>query len=82
MARATITCKGQITIPKSIRDQLRLRSGDRVDFSVSENGDAILSHVEKSAEDVFGLLSSPGRKSISTREINNRLKKAIKKRFT
>lgn len=82
MAKATVTSKGQITIPKSIRDQLRLHSGDKVDFYVSENGDAILRLVAKNAEDVFGLLSSPNRKSLSTREINHRLKKAIKEKFT
>ena len=32
MGRAKITSKGQITLPKDIRDQLGLESGDEVEF--------------------------------------------------
>jgi len=33
MATATLTSKGQITVPKEVRDQLHLSTGDRVAFS-------------------------------------------------
>ena len=32
MVTATLTSKGQVTIPKPVRDSLRLRTGDRVAF--------------------------------------------------
>ena len=35
---STITSKGQVTIPKKVRERLRLRSGDRLDFRVAEDG--------------------------------------------
>ena len=38
MATATITSKGQITIPATIRKALDLQSGDRVDFMVEDTG--------------------------------------------
>ncbi|MBW1809490.1 MAG: AbrB/MazE/SpoVT family DNA-binding domain-containing protein [Deltaproteobacteria bacterium] len=38
MAAATLTSKGQITIPKEIRDALGLESGDRVAFRLREDG--------------------------------------------
>ena len=38
----TLTSKGQVTIPKHIRDALRLRPGSAVDFSVNGEGQVIL----------------------------------------
>ncbi|NBC49457.1 MAG: AbrB/MazE/SpoVT family DNA-binding domain-containing protein [Gammaproteobacteria bacterium] len=35
--QATITSKGQITLPKALRDRLQLAPGDRVDFIVEAN---------------------------------------------
>ena len=37
MAQATMTSKGQITIPKVIRDRLQLTAGEKVDFIVTDN---------------------------------------------
>ncbi len=37
MTTAKVTSKGQITIPKPVRDRLGLRSGDKVDF-IEEGG--------------------------------------------
>ena len=42
MPTATVTSKGQITIPKEVREELGLRVGDRVAFRVLEDGRAIV----------------------------------------
>jgi antitoxin PrlF len=39
---SAITTKGQATIPKAIREHLRLRSGDRVKFFVHPDGSVVL----------------------------------------
>lgn len=42
MPTATVTSKGQITIPKVVRDELGLREGDRVAFRVLEDGRVVV----------------------------------------
>lgn len=37
MARATLTSKGQVTIPKRVRTDLGLTTGDIVDFVTDEH---------------------------------------------
>jgi len=37
-----ITVKGQVTIPKNVRDALRLTPGDTVDFAVNHDGEVTL----------------------------------------
>ena len=44
---ATVTSKGQITIPKRVRDFLGIKAGSRVDFQRSEDGRIVLVKVDK-----------------------------------
>lgn len=37
-----LTSKGQVTVPKLVRDQLNLQTGDRLAFHVGDNGDVLL----------------------------------------
>ena len=47
MVLSTITSKGQITIPKVVRDSLRLHPGDKVEFFITEGKEALLGPVTK-----------------------------------
>jgi AbrB family looped-hinge helix DNA binding protein len=38
----TLTSKGQVTIPKRIRDELQLLPGTAVEFSVNRDGEVVL----------------------------------------
>ncbi len=44
----TVTRKGQVTIPKRVRDRLGINPGSKVDFEVAEDGRAFLRRVGKS----------------------------------
>ncbi len=38
----TMTIKGQVTIPKQIRESLGLKPGAQLDFAVNRDGDVVL----------------------------------------
>ena len=61
MARVTtLTSKGQVTIPKEIRDELGLKPSDKVEFFI-ENGHARLRKAYLSLEEVAGSLPGLGK---------------------
>lgn len=60
MAIATMTTKGQITIPKEIRDALRLKPGERVDFRLEADGTVRLLPARVTLESLIGILKPNG----------------------
>ena len=42
----TLTIKGQVTIPKKIRDALDLQPGCKINFAVNDSGDVLLQKVD------------------------------------
>lgn len=76
MALTTVTTKGQVTIPKSIRDMLNIKSGDKLEI-VIQNDEAIIRPVSKSINDVFGILNQGTQRKVRVEEMD----KAIKRRF-
>jgi len=58
---ATLTSKGQITIPKPVRDALHLRTGDRVEFFLEADGTVRLLPVTSSVTALRGVLPKPGK---------------------
>lgn len=67
---STITMKGQATIPKAIRDHLRLKPGDRVKFFVHPNGSVVLlPRIPVSA--LKGILKSPRHKPVTPGEMDD-----------
>ena len=43
----TVTSKGQVTVPKQVRDRLGIKPGSKVDFELAEDGRAFLRKVGK-----------------------------------
>lgn len=56
MAESTITSKGQITIPKVVRERLHLEPGDKVYFDVQDDGSVSMMTRKHPVESLFGLL--------------------------
>jgi AbrB family looped-hinge helix DNA binding protein len=69
MATAAVTSKGQITIPVEVREDLGLKTGDRVSFIKGENGEYILRPKTGSIMNLRGIIKWTG-KPVSIEEMN------------
>ena len=58
MATTTLTSKGQMTLPKSVRDDLNVKAGDKIDV-VKEAGRYVLRPRTIRAKDLAGVLGKP-----------------------
>ena len=62
---ATLTSKGQTTIPKAIRDSLGMKAGDRMSFTLMPDGIVVMRVKNKRVAELAGLLHKKGRKAMS-----------------
>ena len=69
MPTATLTSKGQITIPADVRRLLNVQTGDRVEFVQVEPGRFELVAATRSVRELKGLFGTPGR-TVSIAEMN------------
>lgn len=70
MPTATISSKGQVTIPKEVRDLLRVDTGDEVDFIVNDRGDVVVRGVGGDVRELKGFLKRPGQRRLSVEQMN------------
>ena len=77
MPVATLTSKGQITIPLPVRERLRLRAGDRVDFVFEADGRVSLEPRRIPFETLRGVLRDRRKKPLGPREIDKAIQKAV-----
>lgn len=70
MSTATITTKGQITIPKKVRDDLHLSTGDVIEIVIVKDGEAIMRPVTKKVSEVFSKLRGNVKRTLSVEEMN------------
>jgi len=69
MAAATVTSKGQITIPIEVRQALGIAAGDRVEFVEVEPGRFELVPATRSVTALKGMFGKPKR-AVSIEEMN------------
>ena len=80
MPIATMTSKGQITIPKAVRDALRLRPGTRVDFVQEPDGRVVLRPLTHRLLDLVGTIKYDG-PPVTLEEMNDAIARAVVERF-
>ena len=70
MAHSTLTAKGQTTIPKEIREHLKLQPGHRIEYVVDEVGRVVLRPATYDIRDLHGILERPGQPTVTVEEMN------------
>jgi antitoxin PrlF len=83
MPRTTLTSKGQVTIPKEIRQRLGLRQGDQLIFRFDERGRLT---VEPAAPNLLGdlpglLRHRAGKRPATIEEMDEAVRERAGKRF-
>ena len=69
MTTATITSQGQVTIPKEIRDYLKLEAGTKVDFVIDEKGQVKMIPLNVDVSKLSGILHRAGMKAATLEEM-------------
>jgi len=69
MTSATVTSKGQITIPANVRQALQVESGDRVEFVEVQPGRFEVIAATRSVTELKGMFGKPT-KSVSIADMN------------
>jgi antitoxin PrlF len=70
MSIATITSKGQTTIPKDIREGLGLQAQDQITFTLLPDGTVIMRAKKRKLSELAGMLTAPKGKRVSIDQMN------------
>ena len=78
MSSATVTSKGQVTIPKEIRDYLKLDAGCKVDFVIDENGEVRIVPLTVPVTALSGILHRPGMKAATIEDMEQAISEGVR----
>jgi antitoxin PrlF len=67
---SSVTVKGQATLPKPIRDHLRLKPGDRVKFFIHPNGSVVILP-KLPVSGLRGIVSGKRRRPVTIEEMHD-----------
>jgi len=66
----TMTTKGQVTVPREIRDRLGLKSGDKMAFTMLSDGTVVMRPKTRRLADLAGSLTRPGQPKVGVADMN------------
>jgi len=76
MTTSTVSSKGQVTIPKKIREFLKLETFDKVVFIPLEEGKVMITNKQTPVSDLFGMLKHrQPKQSVSVEEMETVIRK-------
>ncbi len=74
---ATVTDKGQITVPKEIRDRIGIVPGSKLDFELMDDGSLRVRVLARGAENLFGLVHRPGQSPLRVEDMDEGIADAV-----
>lgn len=77
---ASMTDKGQVTVPKDIRDRLGIAAGSKLDFEVQDDGTIRVRVLVRGADNLFGLVHRSGVTPRSIEAMDEGIVAAVKAR--
>jgi antitoxin PrlF len=81
MPTATLTTKGQVTIPKAVREHLGIDTGDRLSFDVQDDGTVIVKPITRHVRELGGLLQRRGQQPLSISEMELGIARRMRAKF-
>ena len=81
MPAATLTTKGQVTIPKEVRAHLGVDTGDRLSFVIHDDGTVVVEPMTRHVQDLGGLLHRPGRRAVSVEAMDEGIATRMRETF-
>ena len=78
MSDARLSSKGQITVPRDIRERLKLKLGDKIQFRVADDGRVVVEAAKYHVGELFGLLRRKDGKSVSVEAMDDALRRRFK----
>ena len=80
--QTTLTSKGQLTLPKAIRDRLGLVAGARLDFELRPDGTMQVRVISTDPLAISAVLPPPARRNVADAEIRTAIRQRGRTRFT
>lgn len=78
--KANVSPKGRVTLPKAIRNALRIQSGTRLHFQLQDGGEVVIRRAEDDPLAISGMFHQPGRKPVTLEEMDQAISDALVER--
>ena len=75
-----VSDKGQVTLPKALRDRLGIHAGSRLAFRVAADGSLNVQVLAKGSDALYGLLAKPGEPARSLDEMDVAIGATVRER--
>ena len=77
---ATVSDKGQVTLPKALRERLGIQPGSRLAFRIAADGSLNVQVLAKGSDALFGLLAKPGEPAHSLDDMDAAITVTVRER--